>query len=323
MMWQIGDTLNGQYRIERRLNSGRYGTTYLARDDRDRRWVIKTPSDELLSNLATDKRQALERKFQEEADRISECNHPHVVSAKGAFREGDRVCIPMQYIDGVDLESRATRQLEESEALTYIRQIGDALQAVHKCEIVHRDVKPANIVVRSGKPEAVLIDFGLARGFAHPLTSVKSTTEDGYAPIELYYPDGKRGPYTDVYSLAATLYNLLTGEVPPSAEKRAAGSEKLIDPKQINARISDATNDAILEGMKLGPQERPATVEAWLNLLPSPDPEPTPDDGIRWAQIGVWIAILTLVVTILGVIPAWLGLFGDRDSQPTPDEISD
>lgn len=129
----------------------------------------------------------------------------------------------LEYVDGEDLASRVENQgtLPEAEALRYIQHIGEALTAVHNNGLLHRDVKPQNIMVRFGKSEAVLIDFGIARNFVFDQT--KKHTEyltPGFGPIEQYEQLAKRGAYTDVYALAATLYFLLTGEVPEQAPTR-------------------------------------------------------------------------------------------------------
>jgi eukaryotic-like serine/threonine-protein kinase len=106
-------------------------------------------------------------------------------------------------------------------AVPLIPQIGAALAEVHKHELAHRDVKPQNIMLRAGKSDAVLIDFGLIQKFDNPLTNVKpSSGSDGFAPLEMYLSNRPCGAYTDIYTLAATLYYLLVGKLPPKALDR-------------------------------------------------------------------------------------------------------
>jgi serine/threonine protein kinase len=178
----------------------------------------------------------------------------------------------MEYIDGEDLEKRRERNrgcLPEVEALRYIQQIGNALIVVHNQGLLHRDVKPQNIMLRSGTSEAVLIDFGIAREFTPNLTQTHTKfVSDSFAPIEQYYDQAKRGAYTDVYALAATLYVLLTGKLPVSATARAANAP-LVSPKQINPSISDVVNRAILQGMEFEAKNRPQSIQEWLRLLKS------------------------------------------------------
>ena len=157
--------------------------------------------------------------------------------------------------------------LQEVEALRYIQQMGEALTVVHNNGLLHRDVKPQNIMLRSGKSEAILIDFGIAREFTPNLTQTHTQIlSDGFAPIEQYDKRAKRGAYTDVYALAATLYALLTGEVPTLAPLRAI-SISFLEPKEINPNISDRVNQAILKGMEIKPENRPQTMQEWRGLL--------------------------------------------------------
>jgi serine/threonine protein kinase len=175
----------------------------------------------------------------------------------------------MEYIDGEDLASRIENKgaLQEAEALRYIQQIGEALAVVHNNGLLHRDVKPQNIMLRSVKSEAVLIDFGIAREFTPNLTQTHTQMfADGFAPIEQYDKRAKRGAFTDVYALAATLYSLLTAEVPTLAPLRAIGT-LLEPPQQINSSISDRVNQAILKAMEVKPEDRPQSIQDWLALL--------------------------------------------------------
>lgn len=295
----------GNYTIDRQLGKGRFGITYLARDKKGELVVIKTLSDDLLNQLTPPEIDRLQAKFWQEAVNLARCKHPHVVEVKDTFREGDLVCIAMEYIAGKDLATLTTRIWSEREALNCIQQIGEALKVVHQNQLVHRDVKPANIMVRDKNAEAVLIDFGLALGFDNPLTSVNPTTADGFAPLELYHIDAERGDYTDVYSLAATLYFLLTKQIPPSAMQRSLAKAKLVPPKEINPQISDKINRAICEGMALAPEERPQSMQAWLDLL-----------GLKSAMIWlpnwkaeVWWAAIGAIAAVIGTIIALIAFF--------------
>jgi serine/threonine protein kinase len=186
----------------------------------------------------------------------------------------------MEYIAGESLAHQVWRKgaMPESEALRYIQQIGDALTVVHNNGLLHRDVKPLNIMLRcknadfatsemEGVFEAVLVDFGIAREFTPDITQTQTEfCSSGFAPIEQYDWRSKRGAYTDVYSLAATLYTLLTAQVPTPSPMRAYGMQ-LKPPKQINSHIGDRTNYAIVKGMALKPEDRPQSVPEWLALL--------------------------------------------------------
>ena len=175
----------------------------------------------------------------------------------------------MEYISGQDLSEYINQKgkLSEVEALKYIKQIGTALEYIHQQGMLHRDVKPNNIMLRKSQQEAVLIDFGLAREFDTNKTgSMTNSKTEGYAPIEQYERRGKFAPYTDVYALAATLYALVTGDIPLPANFRQTGIP-LPAPKQRNPEISDRLNDGIIKGMALEPQDRTQTVKEWLELV--------------------------------------------------------
>lgn len=267
MVWVSGQELqNGKYTIEKELGEGGFGITYLAKDNQGNLVVIKTLNDAI-------KKRADFAKFQQdfinEAIKLAKCNHPHIVKIYEVINEDDLWCMVMEYIDGEDLGTLVENHgiLSEDIALKYIQQIGEALTVVHNNGLLHRDIKPQNIMIRFGKSEAVLIDFGIAREFTPNLTKTHTKIlSDGFAPIEQYDARAKRGAFTDVYALAATLYSLLTGELPNIAPMRAIGTE-LEDAKKINSKISDRVNDAIIKGMEIKPENRPQSVENWLELL--------------------------------------------------------
>ena len=268
MAWAKGQKLQqGKYTIEKRLGEGGFGITYLAKDKRGNLVVIKTLNEWLQRRRDFDK---FQQDFLNEAMRLAKYRHPHIVRVDEVFQEDELWCMVMEYIEGEDLGNRVWSGgvLSESEALRYIHQIGEALTFVHNNGLLHRDVQPRNIMVRKSQPEAVLIDFGIAREFTPNLTQTQTGFAcDGFAPIEQYDWRAKRGAFTDVYALAATLYSLLTKEVPIGAPMRAFGMT-LKPPQHLNPEISDRLNQAILKGMALKPEQRPQSVKDWLALLP-------------------------------------------------------
>ena len=270
MAWALGQKLqSGKYIIDQELGLGGFGITYLAKDNNGRLFAIKTLNDKVQRRPDFAK---FQQDFLNEALRLAKCSHSHIVRIDEVIQEGALWCMVMEYIDGEDLASRVEKMgaMPEVEALRYIQQIGEALSVVHNNGLLHRDVKPTNIMLRSGKSEAVLIDFGVARDFTPNLTQTHTQMlSDGFAPIEQYDKRAKRGAYTDVYALAATLYSLLTGEVPTLAPLRAAGMP-LEEPQQINPCISDRVNQAILKGMEVNAENRPQSMPEWLaSLQPS------------------------------------------------------
>jgi len=162
----------------------------------------------------------LRQDFLNEALRLAKCSHPHIVAVNKLIEVEDLPCIVMEYIPGQDLASQGL--VEEQEALTYINQIGSALTRVHQENLLHRDVKPQNILIHYHGKKAILIDFGIAREYSpnRPITRT-AFNSDGYTPIEQYEIKGEQDAYTDVHALAGTLYFILTGTVPEKAPKRA------------------------------------------------------------------------------------------------------
>jgi serine/threonine-protein kinase len=323
MAWNPGQTLQGgQYILESQLGRGRFAITYLAKDRNGKKLVIKTLDEDKLNQLNQGERNSLTNKFVNEGRKLERCKHAHVVSLLDTFMEGQLFCLAMEYIHGDTLESivRVRKFLPEQEALGYIRQIGEALIEVHRQGLLHRDVKPENIIVRAGQHNAVLIDFDLADEFDHPLTS--RFKDKRFAPIELNSSTRPRGSYTDVYSLAATLYFLLTGDLPASAMDRMDGTASLIPPKIINPLISEPVNHAILKGMELQPDARPQTMEKWLNLLgltsnPDPSSPPTKKEW-NWATIWQAVAAIAAVVTVIWGFIVYL----KPPSSPSPEPTS-
>ncbi|MFN6559613.1 MAG: protein kinase domain-containing protein, partial [Nostoc sp. ChiSLP01] len=271
MAWNSGEQLfGGRYIIERKLGEGGIGITYLAKNRRGELRVIKTLREQILNHPDWIPHQdKLRHDFRDEALRLVLCHHPHIVQVENVFDEGNFPCMVMEYIEGEDLGKLITEKgaLPEAEALQYIRQIGEALILVHDKGLLHRDLKPGNIMMRAGKPEAVLIDFGIARQFISGavLQHTESRT-DGYAPPEQYVPHAERGEYIDVYALAATLYSLLTGQLPMPAPARLQNFT-LKSPKEFNSSVGDRVNNAIMKGMALNYRFRPQSVQEWLDLL--------------------------------------------------------
>lgn len=274
MAWGSGQKLQaGKYSLDSVLGVGGFGITYLARDGLGNPVVIKTLNDTALRDARFEQ---FQQDFVNEALWLAKSTHPHVVQVHRVFQEAGRWCMVMEYIAGEDLASRVKKRgiLSEAEALRYIQQVGDALSFMHQKGLLHRDVKPENVMLRSGRTEAVLLDLGIAREFTHNSTQVHTAIlSNGYAPIEQYEYQARRGAYSDVYGLAATLYFVLTGEVPKDAQIRAYNllryhNDPLEPPQYFNPKISDQTNQAILSGMRVEGRDRPQSVLEWLKLLP-------------------------------------------------------
>ena len=257
---------NGKYLLDAAIGQGGFGITYKATHSfLGQSVVIKT----LQENLRGGENYAyFQKQFIDEAQRLAKCHHPNIVRVLDFFQEDGQPFIVMDYIPGPTLAElvKPGQPLGEAQAIHYIRQVGAALSSVHQNGLLHRDVKPHNIIRLEASETVILIDFGIAREFTPGVTQTQTgMLSAGYAPPEQYVLRQKRSPATDIYALAATLYCLVTGQPPVPAVLRDRY------PLQTPRQLSPAVEQAILRGLEMSAHNRPQTVESWLNLLPDPN----------------------------------------------------
>ncbi len=267
----IGKTLQeGKYTLERELGRGGFGVTFQATHHALNQVVaIKTIEESWCQHP---KFRQLQQKFQEEARRLALCIHPNIVRVSDIFSEDGLPYMVMEYIQGQSLDRLVlSSPLPEETAIYYIRQVGAALKVVHQNGLLHHDVKPQNIMLLQDTQEVVLIGFGIAREFIAGLTQrYTRLLSQGYAPVEQYLPKVKRTPAIDIYGLAATLYTLLTAQVPITSTLRKR--QPLVPRCSLQPQLDPATNQAVVWGMAVDADQRPASVADWLALLPSSQP---------------------------------------------------
>ena len=228
-------------------------------------------------------------KLIKEAKILSEVHHPYIVNVLEVFEENNTAYIAMEYISGFSLKYMLEKNgiLPETTVLKYVRQIGEALQFVHDKSILHLDIKPSNILIdKNGN--ARLIDFGVSKRYdieQEETSTTMLTLSKGFASIEQYDNEGIQefSPRPDIYSLGATMYNLLTGKIPTESILRA--TRPLQKPSEINAAISLKTEAVIIKAMQIVPADRFETVgemlasldfsqtEKEVQAVPSPSPE--------------------------------------------------
>src|SRR3954451_23167962 len=207
-----GTVLSSRYRLESKLGSGGMSTVYLARDETLERWVAA----KVLHREISDQPDQIER-FRREARAVAQVSHPNVVAVIDAGEDGGRPYIVFEYVDGATLKERIDQHengLPLDEAAAYAIEVGRGLAAAHARRLVHRDVKPQNVLIDS-EGRAKVTDFGIARELEQDgLTKTGRVlgTTDYVAPEQAM---GKGvDARTDIYSLGILLYEMLTGEVP-------------------------------------------------------------------------------------------------------------
>lgn len=226
---------NGKYIVVRCLGQGGFGITYLAEQTNlGRKVAIKefflkehcnrdneTSHVTIPSEGSREMVNRFKEKFLKEARTIAGLAHPNIVKIYDVFEENETAYFVMDYIDNGDLKTISEgTPLPEDIAVKYIIPISDALEYLHGNNILHLDIKPSNILI-SKKREAILIDFGISKRYDGEGDETSSTPvgfSKGYAPLEQYNEGVKKfSPSTDIYSLGATIYRLVTGLVPPEA----------------------------------------------------------------------------------------------------------
>lgn len=269
----------GKYQIEDILGEGGFGITYKGIDQSNSLSVaIKENWPEKGIRQGTtiiwpltitpQNRKWQLKKFATEAQFIAKCSHPSIVKVYDWFEENNTAYMVMGLVVGKPL----SRILEKEKTLSnkrvkrYLLQIAEALKIIHEANLLHRDIKPENIIINS-QDRAVLIDFGATKEFVAGQTRKMSVTlTPGYAPIEQYSYESKRYPATDIYALCASLYELLTGELPAPATERFT-SETLIPPRNLAPQIDPLLEQIIVKGMDMRVQGRFQTVDELLKIL--------------------------------------------------------
>ena len=241
-MTVIGTLIRGRYRIEQKIGSGGMSSVYQAFDPTLERWVaIKL----MHRDISSDPDQ-LER-FRREARAVAQLNHPHVVTVIDAGEDEGAPFIVFEYVEGETLKDRIKRQgrLPVSEAVAYAIEIGRALECAHMHRLVHRDVKPQNVLI-DPDGRAKVTDFGIARSLeSHGLTATGRVlgTTDYVSPEQALGHEVT--PQSDIYSLGVVLFEMLTGEPPFRAESQVAVAmkhvrEPLPDVQRLRPEISAA-----------------------------------------------------------------------------------
>ena len=278
-----GTALIGTYAVESVLGQGGFGITYRCHDQMlDRRVAVKEffPSGCRRHNAEVVAARGLsEADFREaraqflaEARVLARCRHVGIVGVHAAFEANQTAYMVMELLHGKTLAQLLSGRrgcMEQAEAVAIIERVGEALSFVHEQNLLHRDIKPDNIIV-CDDGRVMLIDFGTAREtVVNQVQNQTVVVTPGYAPLEQYARQAKRGAFTDVYSLAATLYHLLSSQMPPAASDRAMGVQ-LRPLRELNPQIGASVAFATECALQMEIAKRPQSVREFLDLLHAP-----------------------------------------------------
>ncbi len=270
-----GTVLQNRYHIVKLLAQGGMGAVYEARDERLGNTVA------LKETFFADEN--MRRAFEREARLLASVRHQALPKVSDHFNEGVGQFLVMEFIAGNDLASMMQNRkglvFPTDQVLEWADQLLDALDYLHTLEppVIHRDIKPQNLKL-TARGQIILLDFGLAKGLMQPgATAAAGQSVFGYtpnyAPLEQIQAEGTNAR-SDLYSLAATLYNLMTGQTPPGALTRIAAvasgqPDTLIPANEVNPHVSPSVANALMWAMSLNNNQRPATAAAMRDALRS------------------------------------------------------
>lgn len=320
--------LKGQYLVGCALGEGGFGITYIGwdmflhipvaiKEYFPSGVVIRDQGQHTVSVFAgKDEESFLQGRssFFREAQKVAKFdNNVGVVSVKNCFLENGTAYIIMEYISGINLGAYAELhggKLTFTETLKLLRTPILTLEELHRASTWHRDISPENLMLaKDGKVK--LIDFGSAMESDREKKTRVLMIRAGYSPVEMYSSTGEDGPYSDVYSMAATIYKLITGVTPPPATDRL-DNDPLVPPSALGVKdISHAQEAALLKGMAVQVKSRYQTMEEFFDGLYGKNaPAPAPSQHQKRLMIGI-AALLVLIMVGVGV-QLW------RSSQSLP-----
>lgn len=282
------ELLHGQFRIEKFLNAGGFGMTYLARDSLDRIVVIKEcfPSSMCCRNdgnvMARSKQHQAEfdavvKHFGAEARRLSKLNHSNIVGIHQVFEDNLTAYMALDFVRGRDLLDTIEdpkMKLHPRDVKGILLKCLEAIHYIHTNDVLHRDISPDNILI-DGKGNPVLIDFGAAKEEATRASRALSAlhvVKDGYSPHEFYIAGSTQDASSDLYSLGATFYHVLTGEAPPDSQARvsAIAADRPDPYKPVTGhfpQFEDAFLHAIDKALSVFPPDRLQSAREWIELV--------------------------------------------------------
>jgi len=275
---------NGKYEIISTLGQGGFGITYKAQMAADVGGALGTKKIKvqvaikefffkdycsrdtvtqivaIASTTGRDMFQRFKEKLIKEAHILSSFQDAHIVKVFDVFEENGTAYIVMEFIEGESLQTKLQREgiLTYDRTMSYMRNLLEAINTIHGRKILHLDIKPSNILINT-EDEAILIDFGISKRYDQQQVETSTTPvsySKGYAPYEQYISEGVKtfSPETDLYSMGATLYRCLTGEVP--IESLARLEKEVTLPSSLNTSISKNIELVIMKSMRMSKEDR-------------------------------------------------------------------
>ncbi len=359
--------LAGAYLVGRALGQGGFGVTYVGWDlTLDQKVAIKEyypdgcvtrepMTHATILPMLGDKGEFFthgRQKFVDEARVLAKfVDDPSIVNVRRTFQENGTAYIVMDFVEGRTLKQYAAEKggrLSSAETLGLLRPLMTSLSHVHKAGLLHRDISPDNIMLQ---PDGTvkLLDFGAARQIsAEGEKSLTINVKHGYAPEEQYRTHGEQGPWTDVYALAATIYMLTTGQLPPQALDRMYAEDAIEQPNSLGADFTETQQAALMRALAVRAEERTQDMEQlaasltddaeaaqnWLESNPPPVPAETAADGKHkkntgkprkrrpwlWAIFGPLLAALALTV-MAAFIPSGRSAEASEETPVTGDSL--
>lgn len=277
-MLESGVVVQERYRVARRLGEGGMGAVYRAWDLR-LKVAVALKQLRPQPGLETTALDGLRGQFEQEAAVLARLNHPNLVRVTDFFEEQGNAYLVMDFVEGrslADVVLQDGSQLE-SRVLDWGRQLLEALSYCHDQGVVHRDVKPQNIILTPDS-RVVLVDFGLVKLWdpddPRTRTVMRGMGTPEYAPPEQYGATADHtGPQSDVYSLGATLYHLLSGQAPPTATERMAMPSQFVPLRQLAPQVTPRVEHVVMKALQLPVQDRwQSAREMWSAVQSGPLP---------------------------------------------------
>jgi serine/threonine protein kinase/HAMP domain-containing protein len=272
-----------EYRIDAILGQGGFGIAYAATDvNLNASVVIKEylpegfafRAEDYTVSARTDEDQDFYQSgldsFLVEARTLATFRHPNIVRVARFFEANRTAYMVLEFERGQSLKQWHAKRAHVPEAtiVELLAPLLDGLAAVHAAGYLHRDIKPDNIYVRDEDGSLVLLDFGSARQTASEKQDAGTIVTPGYGPIEQYAGGGRQGPWTDIYSLGATLFWLVTGKKPVDAPSRLADPDPQPQAEELcRGRYSPEFLRAIDWALRMHPSHRPQDVEQFRSAL--------------------------------------------------------